>query len=276
MSDPSAVPADVLEHVAYLSRSANRVRILETLAAEPHSRRDLQETTAVSRPTLGRILTELDERDWVERTTDGDYAATPQGKHVVAEFRPLIEAMAAIDEFGETVSWLPTDELPISLQHFSDATVRRPAPNEPSEAGRYLADALRDASTFYSLTFIAPPRAVGLAIENNFLTGQFTAEHVFSGELVDYLRDHPERPPSWREHIEAGARIYRYDGRVPSNLFIVDELVLLLKSQPEKGTVGTAIESRNETVRSWAVDLIETYRVDADRVAVETFDQRAD
>lgn len=271
MSDPGAVPTDALEHIAYLSRSENRVRILESLAAEPHTRRELQELTDTSRTTLGRILTELEERGWAERTTDGDYAVTPRGAHVTREFGPLVEAMGVICEFGETVAWLPTDELDISLRHFHDATVRRPEPNAPTEAGKHLADALDGASTFYALTFIAPPLAVGTAIRDAALDGDLTAEHVFAGSLVDYIRDNPEGPPPWRDYLEAGARIYRYDGYLPCNLFVVDGTVLILKNLPEVGEVGTTIESHNETVRSWALELIETYRDDAERVDAEAF-----
>lgn len=273
MGDPGAVPADALEHVAYLSRSENRVRVLEALAAEPHTRRELQERTEASRTTLGRILTELDERGWAERTADGDYAVTPRGAHVVREFGPFLAAMEVICEFGETVAWLPTDELDVSLRQFGDATVRRPESNAPTEAGRHLADALRGASTFRALTFIAPPQAVGAAIRDAALGGDLTAEHVFAGSLVDYIRDNPEGPPPWRDYIEAGARIYRYDGRLPCNLFVVDGAVLFLKNRSGHGRVGTAIESRNGTVRSRALELFERYRDDAERVPAEAFER---
>lgn len=272
MSDPGAVPADALEHVAYLSRSENRVRILEALASGPLTRRELQERTGASRTTLGRILTELEERGWAERTADGDYAVTPRGTHVASEFAPLLEVMEVICELGETVAWLPTEELDIGLRYFRDATVRRPAPNAPTEAGRHLTDALRGASTFRAFTFIAPPRAVGAAIRDAALDGDLTAEHVFAGSLVDFIRDNPEGPPPWREYVESGARIYRYDGRLPCNLFVVDGTVLFMKNLSGKGEVGTAIESRNRTVRSRALDLFETYRDDAERIDAEVFE----
>lgn len=56
-----------LDDVEYLARSANRVRVLETLAKGPHDRTDLQEKTGAARATLGRILGEFEERGWIRR-----------------------------------------------------------------------------------------------------------------------------------------------------------------------------------------------------------------
>jgi ribosomal protein S19E (S16A) len=47
----------------------------------------LTDVTDASRPTLGRILHEFEERGWTERTDDG-YVTTAAGEHVVAEFTP--------------------------------------------------------------------------------------------------------------------------------------------------------------------------------------------
>ncbi|MDS0474153.1 winged helix-turn-helix domain-containing protein [Natrinema sp. 1APR25-10V2] len=271
MNEPDPVLGDALEDIAYLSRSENRVRILEALTSEAYPRRELEEVTGTSRTTLGRILSELEERGWAERATDGAYVATPAGKLIANEFRPLVEAMRTVRSLGEAVALLPTDELSIELRHFSDATVRRPKPNEPIEIDRYLADLIRDATVFYALTFLAPPLAVGNAMRDGVLTGRLTAEHVLAGGLVGYLHDHPDGPPPWQDYIEAGAKVYRYDGHIPCNLFIMDETVLLENSQAEKEVVDTVIESQNENVRTWALELLEAYREKSERVDAEMF-----
>jgi predicted transcriptional regulator len=260
-----------LEDIAYLSRSANRVGVLDALATGAHTRRELMTATDVSRTTLGRILNELAERGWAERTTDGDYVATPTGEHVVREFLPSVEAMNAIRSLDGAVAWLPTEELSIGLHHFGDATVRRSDPNAPVEPGRRLAELLRDASTFATLTYFSPPLAVGRAMREGVVHGELSAEHVLAGGLVGYLRERPDDPPGWREYVDAGARVYRYDGHIPCNLFVVDETVFVPNDRADTKHPGVAIETENETVRSWAHGLIETYRADAQRVDAETF-----
>jgi len=269
MNEFGAPRDDALEDIAYLSRSSNRVQLLETLADSPHTRSELGDVTGASRTTLGRILAELEDRGWAERTVDGNYAATTRGEHVTREFTPLVEAMESIRDLGDAVNWLPSDELSIGLQHFSDATVIRSEPNAPMEMGRYHAELLRDATHVHTLTYIGPPAAVGEAAYDGVVSGRLAAEHVMAGGLVDYIRDHPEEPPPWQEYIEAGARVYRYEGHIPCHLFIADETVHLTK--PETDPSGAVIESTNETVREWAIGLIETYREDAQRVEGETF-----
>jgi DNA-binding IclR family transcriptional regulator len=70
----SPVPADALADVDYLSRSDNRVTLLDALAEGAATRRALAEETGVSRATLDRIVTEFEERDWAERTSPRDWS----------------------------------------------------------------------------------------------------------------------------------------------------------------------------------------------------------
>lgn len=268
MGGASAASGDALEAIAYLSRSENRVRILEALASGALPRRELEAETGVSRTTLGRILGEFEERGWAERTADGEYVATPLGEHVIATFRPVVEEMAAIQHLGEAVAQLPTEELTIGLEHFDDATVRRPEPNDPLGLVRRLVTLLEDASSFRSFTFIAPPVPVGEAMDDGVRSGQLTAEHVLAGGLVEYLQANPDGPPRWQAYLEAGARVYRYDDHIPCNLFVVDDTVLVMN---DSAAGKEFLESDDGTVREWAVGLIASYREDAERVTADSF-----
>ena len=91
------IPAEALKEVAYLSRSANRVEILQTLTRESHTRRDLTELTGASRTTLDRIVNELEDRGWARRTDDGDYTATPAGDHLMAQLLPFVESVVRFE-----------------------------------------------------------------------------------------------------------------------------------------------------------------------------------
>lgn len=50
MTEPNDIAA--LDDIAFLARSASRVRVLETLAADPHDRAELQAATGI--PRAGR------------------------------------------------------------------------------------------------------------------------------------------------------------------------------------------------------------------------------
>lgn len=261
-----------LEDVAYLSRSANRVRILVALADGPHTRRELMHKTGVSRTTLGRILNEFAECGWAERSTDGPYAATTTGEHVAAAFTPLVDAMAAVRSLGEAVAWLPASVHDVGLDAFRDATVRRPDPNAPLSFARELVDRIEDAESVRTLTYLAPPgHSVAEVLHNRIRDAGVTSEFVLAGGLAGHLAEDPERRPRWRESIDAGAVVYDYDGYISCNVFVIDGTVLVVNTSPEDGSPGAFVESDDPRVFEWADDLVTGYREDAERLDADTF-----
>lgn len=267
------VPVEALEDAAYLSRSENRVQILDAIASGPHTRRELNEITGMSRATLSRILTELEDRDWAVRTTGGDYEATSTGRHIATQIFSFIESIEAIRRLGEAVDWLPTDELSIGLHHFSDAVVKRPAHDDPMEIIDFFTDLIRDATEFRVLTHLAPPDTFAESMREGLAAGRLTATYVLTGELVEYLREHPERRARWYDNLEAGATVARYEGKIPCNLMLIDKTVFIKKSGPGsiQDAYGLPIVSENDAVQEWAVEMIETYHAEADPVEPEAF-----
>jgi predicted transcriptional regulator len=264
MTDHSEVPSAALEDVAYLSRSENRVSILGALARGPSTRRELQESTGTSRTTLDRIVNELEERGWAERTAEGDYAATPSGEHLVNQFRPFVESVEAIRRLEETVSWLPTDELTVGLEHFSDAEVVRPE-RDVSEVMDLFTDLIRNASEFHVLSGLAPPDLLERTLTECVMEGDLRTSAVMTADPLDYIREHSPHRDRWREMLEVGAEVYRYEGSIPCNVWVLDGTVLIKKSGPEPipESYGVPIVSVNEAVRAWALELIERYRDEA-------------
>jgi predicted transcriptional regulator len=269
--DLDGLPTDALEDIAYLSRSRNRVLILDALAAEARTRRELEETIGVARTTLDRIVNEFEERGWAERASDGTYVTTPVGEHVAAEFAPLVGGMQAIRTLGETVAWLPVEELSIGLHHFSGATLRLPEPNNTVAPAEHVTGLLREATEFSCLVRVAPPLAFEEAMRDGVVDGRLTAEHVITDGEFAYIGERPDRLRRWQEYLEAGANVYRYAGDIPCNLFVVDDVVLLSDRQPE---TCAFIESESEAVRSWARGTIGEYRAEADPLTAEAFTDR--
>jgi DNA-binding MarR family transcriptional regulator len=149
--------------------------VLDALARGAYTRRELDEFTEASRTTLDRIVNELEERGWAERTTDGDYVATPTGRRLVAETKPFVGSVAAIRQLGEAVAWLP-DDLSIGLHHFQDAGVRRPGGSDPIETGDYFVELLQETTTFRVLTNLAAPGPVGRALRDRVLADEMAVD----------------------------------------------------------------------------------------------------
>lgn len=262
------VSEEALSNMAYLARSRNRIDILETLATGPHSTRRAEEATGVSRSTLERITSELEERGWAERTTDGEYVLTEIGEHLATETRRYVGGLEAIETLGEAVTWLPNEELTIGLQHFRDATVRSPELNNFAAADTRIIDLMQNANDFACLSNTAGTVGLEITMMEGFIEGRFDVENIITpGELDIYLDD-PERAVRWKDYVEKGADVYCYRGRIPCNVILIDDTVFIGDRRLE--TVGL-IESTNQTVRSWVRELLETYRDDAERLDPTAF-----
>jgi predicted transcriptional regulator len=267
--DAAPRPEDVLEDVAYLSRSATRTRVVDALAAAPYTPRSLAQHTDIPRSTLRRTLTEMVERGWVERTLDGEYVLTATGERVAAETDRYLESMRAIRTLGDAVAWLPSDELTVDLRHFADATVRRPEPNATSAPSTVVTERLRDATEFACLVNVAPSLGFERVMIDGVVEGRLTTTHVITDAELDVLRRDPDRAARWRTYVEAGADLSCYDGRIPCNLLVIDETVFLLDRRPE---APEGIECTTPAVREWATDLIDDYRDAAEPLDATAFD----
>lgn len=272
MSVPDAPPGNALDEIAYLSRSQTRAWILVTLSTESYTRGELEDATGIPRTSLDRAVNELAERDWITRTQNGEYTVTPTGERIAAESTRFIEAIQAIRNLGDALDWLPRDELTIGLQHFKEANVRRPEPNAMNAPSRFATELMQQATEFRCLVNTPPSLAFEEAMMDGVFEGRLTINHVITDDELTVLLQDGDRAARWQAYVEAGADLYCYDGRIPCNLLVIDEAVLILDRQPE---AAEGIESTNPVVRSWAHETIEKYRNDAELLDSAVFSQEA-
>lgn len=264
-----------LEDVAYLTRSPNRVRILYCLAETPRTRREVKETSGATRTTVDRIVNELEERGWVERTTDGNYAATTVGRQLVEEMTPFVQAVKAIQELGSAIEWLPLDELSTGLHNFTDATVRDPDRGDPVGTIDYMTGLVREASDLRALTHLVPPESFLRVAQDAVVAGQLSLEGVVPTDHVGSYVDTKTRRERWQAILDAGGDLYLCEEPLPCNMWIIDETVLIKRNDPGRieDSYGVPIVITNEAVRDAAHELIDQYRDTGSRVDTETFDK---
>lgn len=261
---------DALDTIAYLARSENRVCLLDALSNRPYTRRDLVDATGVSSATVGRVLQELQSRGWAKRTQDG-YMTTPTGTQVVDEFEPFIETIETIQHLGDAVDWIPTDELSIELYHFNDATVRRPERYDPAEVTDFFIKLLKETSSFHTLTHLVPIEAKEQLLLRGTRSGHLDVSVVVTEGLLNYLCDHPGHRNRWKNILEAGAHLSCYDERVPCNLFIFDDTLILGNSHSNSGHPYECLVSKNSTVLSWARELFDRYQGNSEDIDRDFF-----
>ncbi len=279
MSDLSEVSDRALDHIAYLTRSRNRIRILDALAEtvtetgrDPagYERRDLRFETDVSDATLNRTLNEFEERDWVRRTSEGEYAITSPGHHIVAELTPLLVSIETLSRLGDEVALLPHTEMTIGLHHFNDASVRHAEGVGRYGFGEFLLELGRESSVVYSLTYLPGPANIEPEFTEAVIAGELEVVQVGAERLYDYINTYDNRD-RLRKRLQAGAEYYSYSGHIPCNIIIFDETVVFENSRLDEFQDGTAIESRNETVREWALEIFGRYREASEEFTIEDF-----
>lgn len=128
---------------------------------------------------------------------------------------------------------------------------------------------MREATEFACLVNTPPSLAFEEAMMNGVFEGRLSTKHIITETELTTLWQSPERASDWEAYLEAGADLYCYEGDIPCNLLVIDDTVLILDQQPE---AAEGIESTNPVVRSWAHDVIEGYREDAERLETSAFD----
>jgi predicted transcriptional regulator len=272
------LPEDALADVAYLARSSNRIRLLQTLVSAPAASRELRVRTGTSKTTCNRILNEFEERSWVRQRPDGTYEATARAGHIAVQFQPFVDSVATIRSLGddaavlpaEELAWGPDGRLTFGLHQFEDATVKRQRPQQKGVGRPELAEAFRTTTTIFTVCDGAPPRIIGEALQDRADEADLSGAGVFSVELFEYLRDHHEGPPDWADLVEAGVPAYRYDGATPNNLTVTDESTFVFAENSD-GTMAVVI-SQNDAVRTWGIDVVERYRDRGERIDPAVFD----
>lgn len=248
-----------LEDISFLARSENRVRVLRAIAERTRTRHELKEDLAIARTTFGRVINEFESRGLIRATEDG-YTTTPAADAILSKFDPLLETVEGIQNLGEAIEWLPPPAHSLDFRHLRDATVTTSSvenPAEPFDRGLQL---IRDADKYLGLTSTAIPSYVDALIDGH-VRGGLNFDGVIEASFLDTLQGNPDRAAQWQKIADAELT-WVYDGRIPINLHIVDEIVLVwLGERREDGLdIKGLLECEHPAVLSWAESLYDDYR----------------
>lgn len=248
--------SDSRDEAEFLVRSENRVRVLQRLVTGPADRATLQEAADTSRVTLGRILSDFEDRNWVRRHSS-EYRITTLGETVCEGLGVFLDSVAATQRLRDVIEYLPVEELDVPLRHLHDATVIRPTESLPSNHVHSLFRIANDAEEIRGLWSVVDMELFRLN-RDWAVDGDASVEFVFGHDILEtYRSEFPGRYLAELTRSPDGA-VYEHDEASPGTVLLIDDIVLLLLIG-ENGYEG-AIESADPTIRAWAADLIERYR----------------
>lgn len=259
-----------LVDVAFLARSENRVSVLRELTASPHDRYSLQEQTGVGRVTLGRVLSDFQERGWI-CSVNGRYETTPVGGMVAASFADLLETMASAEKLSPIATLLP-EEMSFDLRRLADATVHVPSATDPFATLRPAVEQLERAHHVRLLTNATTPETLEV-LRRRTTSGELKLEAIADDELLEVLVEAPETSDMLEGMItESSASIWRSGDPVPFIIAIHDDSLVHIGIADETGGKRALVESVDDVVLEWANDFYDDYRQRAKQIDAEPID----
>ncbi|TQQ82611.1 DUF1724 domain-containing protein [Halonotius terrestris] len=254
----------VLEEMEFLARSANRGDVLTALTDAPHDRQALAAETGASQPTLGRILRDFEDRDWVRETDDG-YTATATGRLVAAGLTELSDSLAAELHLREISEWLPADDLGFDLRRLGEATITTPTQTRPSAPVGRVIDLIEAADHVRILSHAFNEATLAAVVE--WVADGGTFEGVFSAAAIEAVADEAALGEQLRRlQASEGATIRIVEESVPLAVTVADDTVSLLL-RDEQGRLQAAVDTDDPEVTEWATDLHGRYWADARPIA---------
>ncbi len=260
-------PSD--DDIAFLANSENRVALLRCLTGGRHARDALITKVGVSRVTLGRILGELDGRNWI--TQEGRVCdITPLGAWVLEEYEAFSEMMAAERRLREVYRWFPDEEYGFQIGELADAEITAVSRANASAPLSQHVRLFEEGGRFWSFSF-AITRLFLESCSRHVANEEITFEWVFTTEVLDVLRNDPELSRYSREMLDSGRVEYRrFEGEIPYIVF-GSEGPVNLRLADEDGSPTALIESDADAVREWAESTFDRYWADATPVGTDAF-----
>ncbi|MFC4551187.1 MULTISPECIES: helix-turn-helix transcriptional regulator [Halorussus] len=252
-----------VEEIEFLARSDHRVGVLGALAGRPRDRHELRTATGASSPTMGRILSDFQERRWVVRVGP-TYELTRLGEFVAERFFALRDAMATERKLRDVWRWLPREMEGFSADLFADAVVSYPGPDYPYRPVERVTELIEETETmrgFGTTVFKSSNNeAVCLAIVDGM-----EYEYVFSPEVFEAtVAWNPERVAEAAACENCTVLLHDDlpDGK-RCGLGIFDDRIDICCHDAETGMLEAVVDTDAPEAREWALSVFERYRAEA-------------
>ncbi|WP_227373628.1 helix-turn-helix transcriptional regulator [Haladaptatus halobius] len=245
-----------IHDVEFLARSEHRVDVLNALSDTTRDRPALQEATGASSATLGRILSDFEERKWVVRS-GYRYELTSQGRFVLEGFGELLTRMETEQKLRDVLELLPAESLGFTLDMFTDATVTVADEADPYRAVRRFDELIEGAKTMRAFGTATLKSANVDTLHRNIVDGMET-EIIYPPPIIEAVA--AWNPAAATEAAESGnLRILLYDA-LPCGLTLFDGRVALTGYTQDTGLLRVVVDTENPDAFVQAEEIYGSYR----------------
>lgn len=252
-----------LDGIEFLARSDHRVEVLSALSGQPRDRNDLRATTGASSPTMGRILSDFEERRWIVRH-GRSYELTRLGEFVAERFMDLREAMETERKLRDVVPWLPREMEGYTVDLFADATVSYPGPGYPYQPVERVTQLIEGTESMrgFGTTVV---KSSNLEAACRAIVEGMEFEFIYSPDVLETI-------VAWNPEKVAEAdacencTTFVHDSLPDSDwcgLGIYDDRVGICCHDLETGMLEAVVDTDSPTALAWAESVYERYRNEA-------------
>jgi len=256
--------ATPLDDIRFLADSENRFTALETLAAGPRSRSELQNATEASKATISRLLGDFEDRGWVAREGHR-YALTPLGEYVASAFVDLHDHMTTASDLRELLPWFPLGELDVEFdfETLTGAEITAATPDNPMAPVARVLDIERESAQTKTLADRLPEACIK-ARHEGVVGGTQTCELVTTPEVVESVMASSYAQKFVDVVAADRARAFVYDGDIgPGGVH--DGTAYLIVADERDVNVGV-IESEHPDLVDRLSETFAEYREQATRL----------
>lgn len=250
------------ELVSFLTRSENRVSVLQALERTPATRIGLQEETGIPRATLSRILADFRERSLATR--DGHcYTLTPLGAHLATELSALVSSVESQSALQAVADWLPVQELGIELTDLEGVGVTLPTPIDPMAPVKAAATAIDEVEHVQAFCYSVLHAPI-LAECRNVTERGNRFQGVIAEGVLDVVSTDPELAERLSEMLShTRAELYVFDGVIKPQLIIADRTVMFLVADDD-GAIQGLVSIDDESILPWAEETFDAIKRQAE------------
>ena len=255
------------DDIEFLVTSDHRVAVLDALTKGTSDRNALRSATGASSPTMSRILTDFENRNWVERE-GRTCELTGLGEFVADRLAEFVDAITIENRLRDVWQWLPHELDGFSVDLFTDVAVTHPNPGYPDEPIERRIELITETSTW---------RGVGVAMLglrtleisfDRFLDQQdeFQCEYIYPPEVFEELLSWGDTEKIMKAAHNESYTVFLHedlpiDDRYEICLF--DDCVTICCYDHEKGGLQALIETTSSDMRTWAESYYEEFREEA-------------
>lgn len=248
----------VLSDIEYLSRSHNRLKILEHLRCSAMSSTELKHQLGISRTTVRRNLIEMEEKHWIQSSaTEDEYRITPPGKFLIEKFNELVKTGRMASDLGTFLRRFPVD-VPSEPDCLRACRITCPESHDPHAPSRRFLELLDQTDTIKWLTPSLSLIHVQPLIERIATVDSF--EIVSRPSTFEHVQSH--RPALADTILEADTGQLFVSEETPEYElgFMDDTIVLVAYDGDMRRHSILEANTERENVVEWAEEQYETYR----------------